>query len=86
MSPPNRQGVVEIARELGILAITLYNQATGQQRQPLLGIAVPHLEVQAGPPPRPFQSVGEACSWVAAFASWDNDQHRHSGIRFVTPS
>ena len=37
-------------------------------------------------PRRPFQSVGEACSWVAAFVSWYNDQHRHSGIRFVTPS
>jgi hypothetical protein len=28
----------------------------------------------------------EACSWVAAFVGWYNDQHRHSGIRFVTPS
>ena len=37
-------------------------------------------------PRRPFQSVEEACSWVAAFVSWYNDQHRHSGIRFVTPS
>jgi hypothetical protein len=27
-----------------------------------------------------------ACSWVAAFVGWYNDQHRHSGIRFVTPS
>ena len=37
-------------------------------------------------PRRPFQSVAEACSWVAAFVGWYNDQHRHSGIRFVTPS
>jgi transposase InsO family protein len=37
-------------------------------------------------PRRPFQSVEEACSWVAAFVGWYNDQHRHSGIRFVTPS
>jgi len=37
-------------------------------------------------PRRPFQSMEEACSWVAAFAGWYNDQHRHSGIRFVTPS
>ncbi len=37
-------------------------------------------------PRRPFQSMEEACSWVAAFVGWYNDQHRHSGIRFVTPS
>ena len=37
-------------------------------------------------PRRLFQSVEEACSWVAAFVGWYNDQHLHSGIRFVTPS
>jgi len=36
-------------------------------------------------PRRPSQSVEEACSWVAAFVQWYNHQHRHSGIRFVTP-
>ena len=37
-------------------------------------------------PRRPFQSVEQACALVAAFVSWYNDQHSHSGIRFVTPS
>jgi transposase InsO family protein len=36
-------------------------------------------------PRRPFQSVEEACSWVAAFVDWYNHRHRHSAIRFVTP-
>jgi transposase InsO family protein len=36
-------------------------------------------------PRRPFQSVEEACLWVCAFVDWYNHQHRHSGIRFVTP-
>ena len=36
-------------------------------------------------PRRPFQSVEEACTWVVAFVQWYNHQHRHSGIRFVTP-
>ena len=36
-------------------------------------------------PRRPFQSVQEACGWVAAFVDWYNHRHRHSGIRFVTP-
>jgi transposase InsO family protein len=37
-------------------------------------------------PRRPFTSAKEACAWVAAFVCWYNDQDRHSGIRFVTPS
>lgn len=37
-------------------------------------------------PSRPFRSVEEACAWVATFVDWYNHQHRHSGIRFVTPS
>jgi putative transposase len=37
-------------------------------------------------PRRSFLSVEQACAWVAAFVRRYNDQHRHSGIRFVTPS
>jgi transposase InsO family protein len=36
-------------------------------------------------PRRPFNSQDQACSWVCAFVNWYNHQHRHSGIRFVTP-
>jgi putative transposase len=37
-------------------------------------------------PRRPFPNAEEVCAWVAAFLDWYNHQHRHSGIRFVTPS
>ena len=36
-------------------------------------------------PNRPFASKAEASEWVAAFVDWYNGQHRHSGIKFVTP-
>ena len=36
-------------------------------------------------PRRPFASKDEACKWVASFADWYNQRHRHSGIKFVTP-
>ena len=38
-----------------------------------------------GFPGRPFESLEHARAWVAGFAGWYNDEHRHSGIRFVTP-
>ena len=31
-------------------------------------------------------SWDEARRWVHGFVSWYNQQHRHSGIRFVTPA
>jgi transposase InsO family protein len=37
-------------------------------------------------PRRPFSGVEEACSWTMSFVDWYNHQHRHSGIRFVTPA
>ena len=36
-------------------------------------------------PKQPFQSLDEARQWVQAFVTWYNIEHRHSGIRFVTP-
>jgi putative transposase len=37
-------------------------------------------------PERPFNTVDDARTWVQGFAAWYNDDHQHSGIRFVTPS
>jgi transposase InsO family protein len=36
-------------------------------------------------PSLPFESLEEAQRWVEGFVGWYNREHRHSGIRFVTP-
>ena len=36
-------------------------------------------------PSKPFESLEKAREWVATFVTWYNEEHRHSGIRFVTP-
>lgn len=33
-----------------------------------------------------FASVEKARQWVQGFVGWYNHEHRHSGIRFVTPA
>jgi len=33
-----------------------------------------------------FGSLEEAREWVQSFVRWYNQEHRHSGIRFVTPA
>jgi putative transposase len=37
-------------------------------------------------PERPFNTVEDARRWVQGFVAWYNEDHQHSGIRFVTPS
>ena len=44
------------------------------------------LKYRPGYPDKPFVLVEDARNWVASFFGWYNDDHQHSGIRFVTPS
>lgn len=44
------------------------------------------LKYQPNYPRKPFQSLVEAIEWVERFVRWYNDEHLHSGIRYVTPS
>ena len=37
-------------------------------------------------PSKPFENLDKARRWVATFVDWYNDCHRHSGIKYVTPS
>ena len=36
-------------------------------------------------PDKPFDSLDDARQWVLAFSRWYNTEHRHSGIKYVTP-
>jgi len=37
-------------------------------------------------PKKPFASIEQARQWVLRFVTWYNTEHRHSGIKFVTPA
>lgn len=37
-------------------------------------------------PSKPFEGLNEARKWVETFVKWYNNEHLHSGIRFVTPA
>jgi len=37
-------------------------------------------------PAKPFESIEAARKWVHEFVQWYNNEHRHSGIQFVTPN
>ena len=37
-------------------------------------------------PSTPFESVADAREWTQQFVQWYNHQHKHSGLKFVTPA
>ncbi len=37
-------------------------------------------------PSKPFAGMADAQAWVLKFVRWYNNDHRHSGIQFVTPA
>ncbi len=37
-------------------------------------------------PRRPFGSIDEARAWTQQFVRWYNHEHKHSGLKFVTPA
>ncbi len=43
------------------------------------------LKYRPGYPSKGFESMPAATAWVEHFAGWYNGEHRHSGIKFVTP-
>ncbi|MNT88020.1 hypothetical protein D3C72_2285110 [compost metagenome] len=37
-------------------------------------------------PDRPFDTLQQARDWVHRFVRWYNEEHRHSGLKYVTPN
>ena len=37
-------------------------------------------------PSKPFGNIDEARQWTLSFVQWYNHQHKHSGLKFVTPA
>jgi transposase InsO family protein len=44
------------------------------------------MKYRPGYPSKPFATLADARAWVVAFVAWYNDEHLHSGIRYVTPA
>jgi putative transposase len=44
------------------------------------------MKYRPGYPKKPFDTLDAARRWVDGFVRWYNDDHLHSGIRYVTPN
>ncbi len=43
------------------------------------------LKYRPGYPSKPFADLDAARHWVHGFTQWYNEEHRHSGLKFLTP-
>jgi transposase InsO family protein len=71
-------------QELGVVAS--FSRPRVSDDNPYAEALFRTLKYRPGYPDRPFTTVDDARRWVAGFVAWYNDDHQHSGIKFVTPS
>jgi putative transposase len=69
---------------LGIVAS--FSRPSVSDDNPFIESLFRTLKYRPAYPYRPFETVEQARAWVAEFVTWYNTEHRHSGIRFVTPN
>ena len=70
-------------RHLGIVAS--FSRPSVSDDNPFIESLFRTLKYRPEYPHKPFETIKQARAWVAAFVDWYNSEHRHSGIRFVTP-
>lgn len=70
-------------RQLGI--VPSFSRPSVSDDNPFIESLFRTLKYRPEYPHKPFETIEQARAWVVAFVAWYNGEHRHSGIRFVTP-
>lgn len=70
-------------RQLGI--VPSFSRPSVSDDNPFIESLFRTLKYRPEYPHKPFETIDQARAWVVAFVAWYNREHRHSGIRFVTP-
>lgn len=70
-------------RHLGI--VPSFSRPSVSDDNPFIESLFRTLKYRPEYPHKPFATLDAARVWVTAFVAWYNAEHRHSGIRFVTP-
>lgn len=70
-------------RHLGI--VPSFSRPSVSDDNPFIEALFRTLKYRPEYPHKPFDTLDAARAWVTGFVAWYNAEHRHSGIRFVTP-
>ena len=82
-SPVKGAALLVALQKLGVAAS--FSRPSAGNDNPCSESLLKTCKYRPGFPGRPFESLEHARAWVAGFAAWHNDEHRHGGIRFATP-
>jgi transposase InsO family protein len=82
-SPMKGATLLATLQKLGVVAS--YSRPQVKDDNPFSESLFRTLKYRPGFPDGPFNSLDAAWEWVEGFVAWYNTEHRHCGIRFVTP-
>ena len=68
---------------MGIM--TSYSRPRVSDDNPYIESLFGTMKTRVGYPKKPFESGAAAQAWVDNFVRWYNEEHRHSGINWITP-
>lgn len=82
-SPMKGATLLATLQELGV--IPSFSRPSVSNDNPYSESVFRTLKYRPDYPEKPFADISAARSWVSGFVQWYNHEHRHSGIKFVTP-
>jgi transposase InsO family protein len=83
---PAMKGKTLLATMQGLGIVPSFSRPRVSDDNPFSEALFRTLKYRPDYPDGPFASVGAAQEWVDSFVRWYNNDHQHSGIRFVTPA
>ena len=83
-SPMESATMLSTLQKLGI--IPSFSRPSVSDDNPYSEAMFRTLKYSPAYPSKPFASLNAARDWVHHFATWYNNEHCHSGIKFVTPA
>lgn len=81
--PMKGSSMLATLQRLGVVAS--FSRPSVSDDNPFAEAIFRTLKYRPGYPKKPFADLAAARAWVDGFVSWYNNQHLHSGIRFVRP-
>ncbi len=81
-SPMKGATLLATLQELGILPS--FSRPSVSNDNPYTGSLFKTLKYRSEYPEKAFEDIASARKWVNKFVDWYNDEHLHSGIKFVT--
>jgi len=83
-SPMKGATMLATLQRLGV--VPLFSRPSVSEDNPFSQALFRTLKYVPSYPSKPFTDIEQARQWVHRFVTWYNEEHCHSGIRFVTPA